>query len=197
MSCGIYEILHRQTSYRYIGMSGDFDERWRAHQRMLQAGRHHCVLLQRAWDRYGADAFIFQIVEEISVPVTQEYLRHREKAWRERYDPALFNPLKAPKGVDRSAAKRKRPRKERRQLAGRRRGDPKFSDAVACPTCAGDRIEVAHATDANHPRQERPRVHSVNQYRDSCPCRCVCCGWRGTLRRARATAVELASLCPC
>ncbi|OHD25099.1 MAG: hypothetical protein A2Y38_02845 [Spirochaetes bacterium GWB1_59_5] len=60
----MYEILNSTTNKRYIGSSLDIGRRWRVHLRSLQRGQHHSLHLQRAWDKYGAAVFCFQIVQE-------------------------------------------------------------------------------------------------------------------------------------
>jgi hypothetical protein len=81
MSCSIYETVHVHPSYRYIGMSRKFERRRREHLRMLRAGKHRCVLLQRAWNVHGEDAFIIRELERVSRSATDKFLRRREKSW--------------------------------------------------------------------------------------------------------------------
>ncbi len=73
---GVYAITHRVSGRRYIGSSIDVAGRWSRHLRYLR-NRRHQRLLQRAWDKYGADAFDFTVVELCSV----KELRVREQAW--------------------------------------------------------------------------------------------------------------------
>lgn len=63
-TCGVYEILNVTTTKRYIGSSVDIGTRWKTHMRSLQKGIHHCIHLQRAWDKYGSAAFTFRVVLE-------------------------------------------------------------------------------------------------------------------------------------
>lgn len=62
VSC-IYEILCTENGRKYIGSAVDADKRWVMHVTQLASGRHHSKHLQRAWDKYGEDAFSFRIVE--------------------------------------------------------------------------------------------------------------------------------------
>ena len=56
---GIYEILNIVNGKRYIGSAKSLSRRWKEHRRLLERGKHHSQILQRAWDKYGGDAFKF------------------------------------------------------------------------------------------------------------------------------------------
>jgi group I intron endonuclease len=61
---GIYSITHKISSKRYIGSTySNFYDRWCAHRSTLHRKCHSSILLQRAWDKYGSDAFEFEIIE--------------------------------------------------------------------------------------------------------------------------------------
>lgn len=60
---GIYSISCDQEDRVYIGSSVDIDRRWREHRRMLSNETHHCAALQEAWDAYGDESFIFEVLE--------------------------------------------------------------------------------------------------------------------------------------
>jgi group I intron endonuclease len=62
---GIYAIRHRETGKLYIGSSLDVGGRWKWHLRDLRAGRHHSPRLQNAWNKHGAEAFDFILVERV------------------------------------------------------------------------------------------------------------------------------------
>lgn len=57
---GIYCIIHLASGQLYIGQAQDIAGRWSTHLAELARGRHHCQHLQRAWNKYGADAFVFR-----------------------------------------------------------------------------------------------------------------------------------------
>lgn len=50
------------------------------HKRYLREKRHGNSYLQRAWDKYGEEAFMFVVLERIEEP-TKEKLVQREQAW--------------------------------------------------------------------------------------------------------------------
>lgn len=66
---GIYQILCTPNGKIYVGSAKDIRWRWSAHRWGLRKGTHRNSYLQRAWDKYGADAFSLTILEE--VPVAQ------------------------------------------------------------------------------------------------------------------------------
>ncbi len=63
LDMGIYEIRNILNGKRYVGSAVSFPIRWRLHVRHLNSGCHHSVTLQRAWDKYGSDAFDFRRLE--------------------------------------------------------------------------------------------------------------------------------------
>lgn len=64
---GIYKIINRVNGKYYVGSTNDFDRRWiREHLPALRKKEHGTVPLQRAWNTYGEENFIFQIEEEMS-----------------------------------------------------------------------------------------------------------------------------------
>lgn len=67
MSAGIYFIRNLINNKVYIGSTEDFRSRWKRHKTGLRGNRHHCEHLQNAWNKYGADAFAFEIIEQIDL----------------------------------------------------------------------------------------------------------------------------------
>ena len=62
MQTGIYAITHTASGRCYVGSALDFRKRWRVHRHHLRKAKHHSVYLQRAWDRYGEEAFSFRVL---------------------------------------------------------------------------------------------------------------------------------------
>lgn len=62
--CGIYKIENLKNGKVYVGQSRNIEKRWAQHCEELKKGTHHNKHLQRAYDKYGTDAFRFSIVEE-------------------------------------------------------------------------------------------------------------------------------------
>lgn len=80
---GVYSILHAASGKSYVGSAVHLAKRHAQHQRMLRAGKHHNVKLQRAWDKYGEGAFVFKVLEH--VPERADLLK-REQAWIDGLD---------------------------------------------------------------------------------------------------------------
>ena len=64
---GIYSITNKLNGKKYYGSTHCFYNRLREHRWMLRGNKHYNLHLQRAWRKYGEDAFRFDIVQEISV----------------------------------------------------------------------------------------------------------------------------------
>ena len=55
----IYFITNKITGKQYIGQTVDINDRLNKHLSYLRSGSHHSVKLQRAYDKYGEENFIF------------------------------------------------------------------------------------------------------------------------------------------
>ena len=62
---GIYRITQKDTGRCYIGSAVNLRSRGRGHLGKLRRGKHENTYLQRAWAKYGEDAFVFEILEEV------------------------------------------------------------------------------------------------------------------------------------
>ncbi len=75
---GIYQISNLVNGKRYVGSSIRLKKRWAEHLKDLAGGDHHAKALQRAWNKYGADAFVFSVLEfcgrEILIEREQHHL---------------------------------------------------------------------------------------------------------------------------
>lgn len=74
---GIYKILCVPTGKFYIGSSQDVERRRKGHWRALRRNAHYSPHLQNSWNKYGATAFVFSLIEV--VPASE--LLAREQAW--------------------------------------------------------------------------------------------------------------------
>lgn len=75
---GIYAITHTNSKRIYIGSGTSIGSRWRLHKSLLVRNVHHNAYLQNAWNKYGADAFSWSILELVTDKAT---LRQREQHW--------------------------------------------------------------------------------------------------------------------
>lgn len=72
---GIYAIVNKVNGKRYVGSAKRLRYRFAEHVRLLQKGLHHSPTLQRAWEKYGPDAFEYvtlEIVDDLSILVERE-----------------------------------------------------------------------------------------------------------------------------
>ena len=80
---GIYRILNKINGNCYYGSSNNVEKRWLRHKNELNKGKHINIILQRAWDKYGDDNFIFELVEScdetLLLEVEQKYLDLKPK----------------------------------------------------------------------------------------------------------------------
>ena len=76
---GIYKIENVINHKIYIGQSKDIETRWEHHKWELNNHKHSNNYLQKAWDKYGEENFIFEIVELCDESVIdikeQEYIK--------------------------------------------------------------------------------------------------------------------------
>ena len=63
MNSGIYKITNITNNKVYIGSSVNISNREYKHFWMLDKGIHDNEYLQKSYNKYGKDVFIFEIVE--------------------------------------------------------------------------------------------------------------------------------------
>jgi group I intron endonuclease len=71
---GIYKIYCIENGKMYIGQSCDIERRFKEHKKCLKSKKrkHNCAHLKNAWNLYGEDKFIFEIVEECDINIINE-----------------------------------------------------------------------------------------------------------------------------
>lgn len=80
---GIYRIVCLSTNKFYIGSAVNLLKRRREHLHRLRNNVHHSITLQRAWNKYGESAFVFEVVEL----VLPDFLLQREQYWLDTLQP--------------------------------------------------------------------------------------------------------------
>ena len=83
-SPGIYRITCTSNGMIYIGSAANLAQRWSNHLYMLKRQRHGNPKLQHAFDKYGKDAFVFDVLELVLIP---ELLTAREQYWFDHLHP--------------------------------------------------------------------------------------------------------------
>lgn len=64
METGIYKITCIENNRFYIGSAKNIKKRWIRHLNDLKNNKHINILLQRAYNKYGVNAFIFEVIEK-------------------------------------------------------------------------------------------------------------------------------------
>jgi group I intron endonuclease len=78
MARGIYKIINVVNNKFYVGSAVDFKRRKARHFSELRNGRHNNRHLQAAWGKYGEQAFVFVVVEQLA---TDADLLAAENVW--------------------------------------------------------------------------------------------------------------------
>lgn len=77
---GIYKWTCTANRKVYIGSAVNLRLRWRDHRSALRNDRHVNALLQRSWNKYGEDTFVFEVIELVLAP----FLLEREQYYLDR-----------------------------------------------------------------------------------------------------------------
>lgn len=64
---GVYSITNKTNKKRIIGSTVNIFHRFACHKNLLKYDKHNNPHLQNAWNQYGGDNFIFEIIEECPV----------------------------------------------------------------------------------------------------------------------------------
>lgn len=110
MKHGVYRIKNISNNDCYIGSSLNFKERKRRHFRDLEKGKHHSIVLQRAFNKYGRDEFEFEILE---TGIDRNELLQREQYFIDTLNPKynICSIAGSPLGVKHSKESNEKKRK--------------------------------------------------------------------------------------
>lgn len=84
-------MLNKVNGKAYVGSAVHLNKRKQQHFRALQTGRHKNTRLQRAWNKHGAEAFIFEVLETVE---NKSLLVAHEQHWIDFYFllmPGVYN----------------------------------------------------------------------------------------------------------
>lgn len=86
---GIYKIINIINNKEYIGSSKNIINRFKIHKNKLNLNKHINIHLQKSWNKYGENNFIFKIIEECDIDklliIEQKYLNDI-KNWNLTYN---------------------------------------------------------------------------------------------------------------
>lgn len=87
---GIYAIKNIANRKLYVGSALNLSKRWSNHKSDLNKNKHSNIHLQRAWNKYGIDNFVFEILEYCE----KESLIIKEQSWMDFCKPDYnLNPV--------------------------------------------------------------------------------------------------------
>lgn len=66
LKCGVYRIRNLINGCIYIGSSKNFYNRLKYHLSLLHKNKHTNPYLQNAWNKYGSESFVFEIISQTS-----------------------------------------------------------------------------------------------------------------------------------
>lgn len=123
METGIYKITNIINNKFYIGSSHNLKSRKWQHFNCLKRNKHHCIKLQRSYNKYGKDNFIFEIIAKCP----KEYLIKLEQFFLDTLKPILNSYLSASnyertfntESLSKSISKKHKEDKENRVKNGR------------------------------------------------------------------------------
>jgi len=85
---GIYKFTNKLNNKIYIGSAVDLYKRKHKHLYDLRHNAHHNKHLQRSWDKYGEENFIYEIIEYID---DENNLKIREQYWIDKLNVCDIN----------------------------------------------------------------------------------------------------------
>lgn len=161
---GVYAIVHIASMKRYVGSAGvSFRNRLRQHRESLKRGKHHSVLLQRAWGKYGEGAFEWRIEEctrpEFAVACEQVFIDYHKSA-----DPQYGYNIAPIAG---SARGRRHSPETREKMAAARRGQKRSPESRARMSQAQRGRTVSDAARAKMSAAKRPQQSHEQRAKNS------------------------------
>lgn len=89
---GIFWVKNTVNGKVMLGSSLNLEGPLNSHKFMLTIGRHRNELLQKEWNEYGPDKFVFEILEVVKVKDDPDFnlsdeLTLLEEIWLERLQP--------------------------------------------------------------------------------------------------------------
>jgi group I intron endonuclease len=90
---GIYQIVNQKNGKIYIGSSKNIIRRWYFHKYALRHNRHHCIHLQRSWNKHGEPIFKFEILKEMDRPTEEQLLVEELKVINEHLPQYNIGPV--------------------------------------------------------------------------------------------------------
>ena len=77
MKTGVYTITNIVDNKIYVGYSNNIQRRFYEHKTILRANTHPNLYLQKSWNKYKEDSFVFEVLVECE----QDFLLSEENYW--------------------------------------------------------------------------------------------------------------------
>jgi hypothetical protein len=89
---GVFQVKNTANGKVLLGSSLNLEGPLNSHKFMLQIGRHRNEALQKEWNEYGSDKFVFEILEVVKVKDDPDFnlsdeLTLIEQIWLEKLQP--------------------------------------------------------------------------------------------------------------
>jgi len=147
MGSGVYCLRNAVSGLGYIGQSEDLERRQEEHLEDLGRGKHFNSHLQKSHDKYGHEAFVFEVLEQCPV----EALNVTEQKWIDAlWDTGLLYNVARTVGANMRGVKHTPEARVRMSLA--QRGKPKPWQKGKGPNALGSHpsIETRAKMSASH-----------------------------------------------
>lgn len=91
-TAGIFQVKNLVNGKVFLGSSLNLDGPLNQHKFMLSIGKHRNEALQTDWNMYGAESFIFEVLETVNVKDDPDFnikdeLTLLEEIWIEKLQP--------------------------------------------------------------------------------------------------------------
>ena len=84
-SSGVYQIRNLVNGKVYVGSAKYIRQRWYVHANELKKNKHHSVLQQRAYNKYGKAAFVYEVLD--TCPPVKDILEFYEQHYLDALRP--------------------------------------------------------------------------------------------------------------
>lgn len=78
MKAIIYKIENLKTRDCYVGSTTNYSRRKKRHFEDLKDNKHHSIILQRAYNKYGKDLFVIHVIDKIEYETKEEILEKEQ-----------------------------------------------------------------------------------------------------------------------
>ena len=74
-----YKIYNKITDTAYLGITErNYNKRWKEHIQLLNSNKHPNYLLQKDWNDFGQESFIFELIEQLDESLEKGYEHEHE-----------------------------------------------------------------------------------------------------------------------